>query len=60
MGKPVFAASRRLQAGLDPAGYRPLEEVTAFDVERFYQRFSNPDRAPCIETPAKFWPYREG
>jgi hypothetical protein len=53
-------ASLKLQAGLDPAGYRPLSEVTAFDVQRFYERYSNPNQAPCIETPARFWPYREG
>jgi hypothetical protein len=35
--------------------YRPLQEVTAMDVETFYDTFKNSDNPFCLETPAELW-----
>lgn len=35
--------------------YYPLEEKTDLTPQTFYEKFTNPDESPCIETPSELW-----
>lgn len=37
-------------------GPQPLEEMTDFDVESFYERFKDAQFETCFDTPASLWP----
>ena len=35
--------------------YLPLEDTTDLTPQTFYEKFTNPEKQPCIDTPAHFW-----
>jgi hypothetical protein len=37
--------------------YFPLEEKTDLTPQTFYEKFTNPNESPCIDTPSDFWDY---
>jgi hypothetical protein len=39
--------------------FRPLQEVTTLDIPRFTELLKDSDY-PCVESPAKYWPFRSG
>ena len=44
-------------AGIPDEKYYPLEEKTDLTLQTFYEKFTNPNERPCIETPSDFWSY---
>jgi hypothetical protein len=37
--------------------YFPLEEKTDLTPQTFYEKFTNPNESPCIDTPSDLWKY---
>lgn len=44
------------EAGGISLGPQPIEDVTGFDIESFYQTFKEGQLDTCFETPASLWP----